>query len=66
MTRDQLLQLRDRLVALRDDLFVRLRQEIGAGEISLLGSTAASIVAVDDALAEGEAADPGGNRMGEE
>jgi hypothetical protein len=48
MTEDDLSALRQRLVALRDDLLERLHKEFGAGEISLMAGVQAAIAAVDE------------------
>jgi hypothetical protein len=47
VTEDELSALRQRLVALRDDLLERLSREFGAGEISLMSGVMAAIAAVD-------------------
>jgi hypothetical protein len=47
MTKEDVAELRERLVTMRDDLLERLHKEFGAGEISLMSGVMAAIAAVD-------------------
>jgi hypothetical protein len=48
VTDDELQALRQRLVALRDDLLERLSQEFGVGEAGLTPGVMTAIVAIDE------------------
>ena len=55
VTENDLTELRERLVAMREDLVGRLVARIDGGEMALLGSVGAAIAAVDAMQRESDA-----------
>jgi hypothetical protein len=55
VTENDVAELRERLVAMREDLVGRLAARIDGGEMALLGSVGAAIAAVDAMRSEANA-----------
>ena len=56
----ELTALREKLAGLRNDVLDRLCRELGAGELELLATTAAALIACDERLDEmRQPGDPG-------
>ena len=53
MTENDVAELRERLVAMREDLVGRLVARLDGGQLALLGSVGAAIAAVDAVQQEG-------------